>query len=103
MREYPFQLVNVFAESHFGGNPLAVFPDAAGLSDGDMLQIARQFNLSETVFAFGGSAGAAADLRIFTPGGTGFTGIAADVQCYAAIYTMQLDRFGAGIQHKIFR
>ena len=69
MREYPFQLVNVFAESHFGGNPLAVFPDAAGLSDGDMLQIARQFNLSETVFAFGGSAGAAADLRIFTPDG----------------------------------
>ena len=67
MREYPFQLVNVFAESHFGGNPLAVFPDAAGLSDGDMLQIARQFNLSETVFAFGGSAGAAADLRISRP------------------------------------
>ncbi|MDO5638534.1 MAG: PhzF family phenazine biosynthesis protein [Neisseria sp.] len=67
MREYAFKLVNVFAEQHFGGNPLAVFAEADGLSDEAMQQIARQFNLSETVFAFQGTGGAAADLRIFTP------------------------------------
>ncbi|MGX2974011.1 PhzF family phenazine biosynthesis protein [Ursidibacter arcticus] len=66
MRTYPFKLVNVFAESHFGGNPLAVFPQADGLSDEEMQQIATQFNLSETVFAFR-SQNAVADLRIFTP------------------------------------
>lgn len=66
MRQYPFKLVNVFAESHFGGNPLAVFPNAEGLSDLEMQQIAQQFNLSETVFAFP-STTATADLRIFTP------------------------------------
>ena len=65
-RTYPFKLVNVFAEQHFGGNPLAVFPQADGLSDEEMQQIAKQFNLSETVFAFS-SQTAEADLRIFTP------------------------------------
>ncbi|MGC0151494.1 PhzF family phenazine biosynthesis protein [Chromobacterium vaccinii] len=68
MDAYPFQIVNVFAEQRFGGNPLAVFTDAAGLSDGDMQQIARQFNLSESVFLFPGDADCAASLRIFTPG-----------------------------------
>lgn len=66
MRTYAFKLVNVFAETHFGGNPLAVFPQADGLTDEEMQQIAKQFNLSETVFAFS-SGNAAADLRIFTP------------------------------------
>lgn len=66
MRSYPFKLINVFAESHFGGNPLAVFPLVDGLSDAEMQQIAKQFNLSETVFAFS-SETAVADLRIFTP------------------------------------
>ncbi|QIW16609.1 phenazine biosynthesis protein PhzF [Pasteurellaceae bacterium RH1A] len=65
-RTYPFKLVNVFAQEHFGGNPLAVFPEAHGLTDAEMQAIARQFNLSETVFAFA-SQNAAADLRIFTP------------------------------------
>ncbi|EEG09501.1 PhzF family phenazine biosynthesis protein [Pseudogulbenkiania ferrooxidans] len=66
MHLFPFQLVNVFAESHFGGNPLAVFTDAEGLDDAAMQAIARQFNLSETVFLFPSSK-AAARLRIFTP------------------------------------
>lgn len=66
MRTYAFKLVNVFAETHFGGNPLAVFPQADGLTDEEMQQIAKQFNLSETVFAFR-SQSAVADLRIFTP------------------------------------
>ncbi|MBI3146143.1 MAG: PhzF family phenazine biosynthesis protein [Pseudogulbenkiania sp.] len=66
MPQYAYQLVNVFAESHFGGNPLAVFTDAGGLDDATMQAIARQFNLSETVFLFP-SESAAARLRIFTP------------------------------------
>ena len=67
MKSYPFYLVNVFAESHFGGNPLAVFPSADGLNDTTMQAIACQFNLSETVFLHKGTGGSAADLRIFTP------------------------------------
>ena len=66
MRTYSFKLVNVFAQMHFGGNPLAVFPQADGLKDEEMQQIAKQFNLSETVFAFR-SQSAVANLRIFTP------------------------------------
>ncbi|MDN0075971.1 PhzF family phenazine biosynthesis protein [Crenobacter sp. SG2303] len=60
-------MVNVFAEQPFGGNPLAVFPDARGLDDATMQLIARQFNLSETVFVlpFAGhpTLGSAAALR----------------------------------------
>lgn len=68
MQQYPFVLVNVFAETHFGGNPLAVFPDAQGLSDAEMQQIAAQFNLSETVFVLPSATDhCAACLRIFTP------------------------------------
>lgn len=71
MQQYPFHLVNVFAESHFGGNPLAVFPHADGLNDEQMQSIAQQFNLSETVFIFAPtdlhSTKAVANLRIFTP------------------------------------
>ena len=73
MRHYPFKLVNVFAQSHFEGNPLAVFPQADGITDAEMQQIARQFNLSETVFAFSPNSSsdsqqsAVANLRIFTP------------------------------------
>lgn len=71
MKIYPYHLVNVFAESHFGGNPLAVFPHADELSDTDMQAIAQQFNLSETVFLCSSTdkhdKQAVADLRIFTP------------------------------------
>lgn len=71
MQQYPFHLVNVFAESHFAGNPLAVFPHADGLNDEQMQSIAQQFNLSETVFIFAPAdlhgKKAVANLRIFTP------------------------------------
>lgn len=66
-RQFAYQIVNVFAESRFGGNPLAVFTDARGLSDEDMQLIARQFNLSETVFLLPDDGEALASLRIFTP------------------------------------
>ncbi|OQS39668.1 PhzF family phenazine biosynthesis protein [Chromobacterium haemolyticum] len=66
MSGYSFELVNVFAEERFGGNPLAVFSDASGLDEREMQLLARQMNLSETVFLFPDEE-AAARLRIFTP------------------------------------
>lgn len=68
MREYPYYLVNVFAESHFGGNPLAVFYQADELSQQEMQLIARQFNLSEVVFIQSPTdLQAVKKLKIFTP------------------------------------
>jgi trans-2,3-dihydro-3-hydroxyanthranilate isomerase len=49
-KTWSFVTVDVFTESRFGGNPLAVFPDARGLSDVDMQSLAAEFNLSETTF-----------------------------------------------------
>ena len=67
--EYKFYQVDVFTRDPFGGNPLAVFPDAAGLSDSSMLQIAREMNLSETTFVFPAEwSGVDFEVRIFTPG-----------------------------------
>jgi trans-2,3-dihydro-3-hydroxyanthranilate isomerase len=50
MREYEFLTVDVFTDRRFGGNPLAVFPDARGLSDAEMQSLAAEMNLSETTF-----------------------------------------------------
>jgi trans-2,3-dihydro-3-hydroxyanthranilate isomerase len=50
MRTYAFVTVDVFTERRFGGNPLAVFPDARGLADAEMQALAAEFNLSETTF-----------------------------------------------------
>ena len=67
--EYKFYQVDVFTRDPFGGNPLAVFPDAAGLSDSSMLQIAREMNISETIFVFPAEwSGVDFEVRIFTPG-----------------------------------
>ena len=67
MATYPFRLLNVFAESTFGGNQLCVFEDARGMDDATMQALALQFNLSETTFIFP-AEGASAKVRIFTPG-----------------------------------
>ncbi|HEY0425745.1 MAG TPA: PhzF family phenazine biosynthesis isomerase, partial [Rhodopila sp.] len=50
MASYDFATVNVFTDRRFGGNPLAVLPDANGLTDQQMQAIAAEFNLSETTF-----------------------------------------------------
>ena len=50
MESYRFETVDVFTERRFGGNPLAVFPDARGLSDAEMQALAAELNLSETTF-----------------------------------------------------
>jgi trans-2,3-dihydro-3-hydroxyanthranilate isomerase len=67
-RSLKFYQADVFTSQPFGGNPVAVFPDADGLTDAELQQIAREMNLSETVFVFPPTDPAAvARLRIFTP------------------------------------
>ena len=64
-----FLTADVFTDRPFGGNPLAVFPDGAGLSTEAMQRIARELNLSETVFVQPpDDPGHTRRLRIFTPG-----------------------------------
>lgn len=63
---FEYHIVNVFAQSAWGGNPLAIVPNADALDTRTMQLIARQFNLSETVFLCQ-SDEHAAHLRIFTP------------------------------------
>jgi trans-2,3-dihydro-3-hydroxyanthranilate isomerase len=66
MPRYTFVTVDVFTDRRFGGNPLAVFPDAQGLSDGEMQSLAAEFNLSETTFVLPPSDKAnTARVRIF--------------------------------------
>jgi trans-2,3-dihydro-3-hydroxyanthranilate isomerase len=50
MNKYRFVQLDVFTNQPFAGNPLAVFPEAEGLTDEQMMKIAREMNLSETVF-----------------------------------------------------
>ncbi|MNS14102.1 Trans-2,3-dihydro-3-hydroxyanthranilate isomerase [compost metagenome] len=67
MTSYAFRLLNVFASTTFSGNQLCVFEDARGMDDATMLNLAAQFNLSETTFILP-SDNADARVRIFTPG-----------------------------------
>ena len=63
-----YLLLDVFTRERLKGNPLAVVPKADGLLDGDMQAIAREFNLSETVFIFKPNVERnTAAVRIFTP------------------------------------
>lgn len=65
-----YVVLDVFADRAFAGNPLAVLLDAAGLDSAAMLAIAKEFNLSETVFLLPAEDEARkARLRIFTPQG----------------------------------
>lgn len=67
MRRYRYHRVDVFTDQPFGGNPLAVFPDADELSADEMQVLAREMNLSESVFVQTPSEkGADVRLRIFT-------------------------------------
>jgi len=89
MPKYRFTQLDVFTEEPFAGNSLAVFSEATGLTDDQMMKIAREMNLSETVFvlkpqgptddgglstadsddpsAVGGQPSVLRRLRIFTP------------------------------------
>jgi trans-2,3-dihydro-3-hydroxyanthranilate isomerase len=65
--KYRYYTCDVFTETRFGGNPLAVLPQADGLSEHQMQQIAREFNFSESAFVFPSKAGHTRNVRIFTP------------------------------------
>ena len=67
-RRLSFYKADVFTDQPFGGNPVAVVPNAEGLTDREFQQIAREMNLSETVFVVPPTDPvASAKLRIFTP------------------------------------
>lgn len=68
MPNYRFIQLDVFTSEAFAGNPLAVFPEAEGLTDEQMMKIAREMNLSETVFVLPPrDEKTLRQLRIFTP------------------------------------
>ncbi len=64
---YRYYMCDVFTDTRFGGNQLAVLPQAEGLSSEQMQRVAREFNFSETTFVFPPEAGHTGKVRIFTP------------------------------------
>ena len=65
---YDFVTLDVFTDRMFGGNPLAVLPDARGLKTEQMQAIAREFNYSETTFVLPPEdENNTRKVRIFTP------------------------------------
>ncbi len=64
---HDYVLLDVFTDTPLQGNQLAVFSDAGGLSAQDMQRLAREMNLSETVFVIAPEHGGDARVRIFTP------------------------------------
>lgn len=69
VRSYRFLQLDVFTDRLFGGNQLAVFPDARGLSTETMQAIAHEMNFSETTFVLApDTSDTDLRMRIFTPG-----------------------------------
>ncbi|NJP10003.1 MAG: PhzF family phenazine biosynthesis protein [Leptolyngbyaceae cyanobacterium RU_5_1] len=69
MSSLPFYIVDVFAETKYAGNQLAVFTSAGALSTEQMQQIAKETNFSETTFILSPELrNGGYDVRIFTPG-----------------------------------
>lgn len=66
-QEFEYHVLDVFTEQRLTGNPLAVVMNADTLDAERMQDIAREFNLSETVFVLRPRSGADARVRIFTP------------------------------------
>ncbi len=67
-RTFAYQTVDVFTGQRFSGNPLAVFPDARGMTARQMQQLAREFNYAESTFVLPPKNRAhTARVRIFTP------------------------------------
>jgi len=64
---YRYVLLDVFSDAPLQGNQLAVFTGADALAAGEMQPLARELNLSETVFVLAGEQGGDARIRIFTP------------------------------------
>jgi trans-2,3-dihydro-3-hydroxyanthranilate isomerase len=70
MPRFRYLTADVFTSVPFGGNQLAVFPDARGIPEHRLLDVTREFNYSETTFVFPpDDARHSRRVRIFTPGG----------------------------------
>ena len=67
MRAFRYVIADVFTDTPLAGNALAVFTDARGLGDDEMQRLARELNLSETVFVLPAEGEGHARIRIFTP------------------------------------
>lgn len=67
MKKATYHLLDVFTNKKFGGNQLAVFPDSSDIDPDIMQSIAREFNLSETVFLYPVNSDGSYDMKIFTP------------------------------------
>jgi len=65
--KYAFHIVDVFSSTPFGGNQLAVLPDAVGISTEGMQKIAREFNFPESTFVLPKNDPNTYRVRIFTP------------------------------------
>ncbi|CAG1770662.1 trans-2,3-dihydro-3-hydroxyanthranilate isomerase [uncultured bacterium] len=65
--KYAYYVADVFTKTVFSGAQIAVFPHAEGLTKPQMQLIARELNLSETVFVFDGEESTRRVMRIFTP------------------------------------
>jgi trans-2,3-dihydro-3-hydroxyanthranilate isomerase len=67
MSTLAYEIVDVFTDRPFAGNPLAVVYGADGLATDQLHALAREFNLSETVFVLPPRSGGTYRARIFTP------------------------------------
>jgi len=102
-----FVIADVFTEKQFGGNQLAVFTDARGLSAETMQDIAREMHFSETTFLFPPENGGDYRVRIFTPEtelpfaghplvGTGYVVVAERLKAWSAPTTTVTLEAGVG-------
>jgi trans-2,3-dihydro-3-hydroxyanthranilate isomerase len=64
---FRYVVADVFTDTPLAGNPVAVFTDARGLDGDTMQRLARETNLSETVFVLPAAGAGHARIRIFTP------------------------------------
>lgn len=67
MKEYRIYQVDAFTTEKFRGNPAGVVPNADGLTEEQMQQIARELNNSETAFIHQGDENSDVHIRFFTP------------------------------------
>jgi trans-2,3-dihydro-3-hydroxyanthranilate isomerase len=87
-------LLDVFTDTPLQGNPLAVFTDARGIDASRMQAIARELNISESVFALPAERGGQMRVRIFTPASelpfAGHPVLGAGIVCGRALGLQQL-------------
>ena len=69
MPRFRYLTADIFTDTPFGGNQLAIFPDARGIPEHRLLDVTREFNYSETTFVYPPESPAhTRRVRIFTPG-----------------------------------